>query len=259
MGELSIVKDFLASRIIASEKELDGYNPLYYQCTEDLIDGYLDVDFYEKEVLSILASGDQVLTAKYLEAATVDSFDKNPLAIYYYYLRRWSILFQNQLYPDIFQKGSIKDLLSKVKPKTKREQQILAFWKNHEEKETNIEKLFYRIDIQPDGKTLFEKASDVREVTDEVPFYHMDLFQEQTQKKEYDIIAISNILDWARNNPKKLEIVCENLANLTKPNGTIICSNLVSRSEKELKREEEIFSSHFQKQKCRKNYLYYKK
>ena len=40
-----------------------------------------------KEVLSVLASSDHVLTARYLEAKKVDAFDNNRFTLYYFYLR----------------------------------------------------------------------------------------------------------------------------------------------------------------------------
>ena len=71
------LKDYLVSRIISFGKEIPGYGRVYYRTNEDLDTIYRDLDFHKKKVLSVLASGDQVFTARYLGAEQVDSFDKN--------------------------------------------------------------------------------------------------------------------------------------------------------------------------------------
>ena len=50
-------------------------------------------------MLSVLASSDQVLSCYYCKAKSIDTFDKVLLTLFYYYLRKWVILYQNQFYP----------------------------------------------------------------------------------------------------------------------------------------------------------------
>ena len=85
------LKDYLVSRVISFGKEIPGYGRVYYRTNEDLDTIYRDLDFHKKKVLSVLASSDQVFTARYLGAEQVDSFDKNRLTIYYYYLRKYDV------------------------------------------------------------------------------------------------------------------------------------------------------------------------
>ena len=73
------LKDYLVSRIISTGKEVKGYGNIYYKANEDLIDLCLDVDFADKEVLSVLASGDQVFTSRLLDTKKTDAFDYNYL------------------------------------------------------------------------------------------------------------------------------------------------------------------------------------
>ena len=86
-------KDYLVSRLISMGKTVDGYCKLYYQANENLVD-FLDVDFASKDVFSVLASSDQVLTARYLDAHKVDAFDFNRLTLNYFYLRIWSLQYK---------------------------------------------------------------------------------------------------------------------------------------------------------------------
>ena len=113
------LKDYLASRVISFNKTLDSpeYGKIFYKCNEDLVDYLGEIDFAGKEVFSVLASSDQVFTAQYKKAKKVDAFDKNRIALYYYYLRLWSIRYRDEFYPRILDNNSwLKSLLKEVKP-----------------------------------------------------------------------------------------------------------------------------------------------
>jgi hypothetical protein len=126
------LKDYLVSRILSFGKEVPGYGRVYYRTNEDLDTIYRDLDFYKKKVLSVLASSDQVFTARYLGASQVDSFDKNRLTIYYYYLRKWSIKYRNQLHPKVLKGNNwLKKLLEVVKPTCEEEEKALQRGKRH--------------------------------------------------------------------------------------------------------------------------------
>ena len=213
------LKDYLVSRVMSMGKVVDGYSRLYYKANEDLVDQCLDVDFYHKDVLSVLASSDQVFTARYLEANTVDAFDFNRLTVYYYYLRIWSLKYKNELYPLVLDENNkwLATLLRLVKPSTKMEQKALEFFKNHVKEDTNFINLFYEVDKQPIGRTLY---------------------------KVYDILLISNILEWANGDKDKLQIAKDNLSRLLKKDGVVICSKLTNQS-KEVDQEKDIFSDSF--------------
>ena len=79
MGKNIDLDDYSASRKIVQNEKLNSneYDKVYYMTNEDLVDVYSDMDFRGKDVLSVLASSDQVLTARFLDAKTVDAFDKN--------------------------------------------------------------------------------------------------------------------------------------------------------------------------------------
>ena len=126
MSKDLFLKDYLVSRMITFGKKVDGYGQIFYQTNEDLIDPYLDVDFKDKKVLSVLGSGDQIFTSRYLEAETTDAFDFNRLSIYYFYLRLWSLQYRNQLYPKILDGDNtwLLSLLQMVKPRNNHEKHL---------------------------------------------------------------------------------------------------------------------------------------
>lgn len=258
-------KDYLASRVIMDDKIIAGYDKVYYQINEDISDVLLGEDFTDKDVLSVLASADQYFMFKALDAKKVDSFDFNRLTMYYYFLRKWSIKYNNDVYPDIFYDDSyVENLLEKVEVSSDLEKKALDFFKRHVSNRSDFSKLFYDVDAQPYGNTLFQNVRQLKKIVDsDFTFYNMDLFRNNRDliTKKYDYLYISNILDWAREDSSKITIAKDNLLSLLKYNGKVICSRLVNRSKYGVLSEKEIFDENFQLHEFAdgKNYIYIKK
>ncbi len=259
-------KDYLASRVIMDDKMVDGYDKVYYQINEDVNDVLLGEDFTDKDVLSVLASADQYFMFKALDAKKVDAFDFNRLTIYYYFLRKWSIKYNNNnVYPDIFYDDSyVENLLEKVVVSSDLEKKALDFFKMHVSNGSDFSKFFYDVDVQPYGNTLFQNIRQLKKIIDsDFTFYNMDLFKDNGDliSKKYDYLYISNILDWAREDSSKITIAKDNLLSLLKDNGKVICSRLVNRSKSGILSEREIFDEDFQLHEFSdgKNYMYIKK
>ena len=255
--------DFCASRVISFDKTLpcDYYDKTYYQTNEDLLDTYLDVDFYDKDVLTVLGSSDQVLTARFLDARRVDAFDKNILTKYYFYLRLWTIKYMNKLYPNVYDNRFLKELLARVNPETKEEKEAYRFYLLHAKKNTTMSKLFYDIEAQPHGRTLYTEAGELTDCLDpNIDFYQLDLFKREEHPKKYDIIIISNILDWARHDREKLQNAAFNLNRYINKEGYILGSNLIQRSREEKEQEQSIMGEFFTlEEEKEKSYVYKKK
>ncbi len=258
-------KDYLASRVIMDDKMVDGYDKVYYQINEDVNDVLLGEDFTDKDVLSVLASADQYFMFKALDAKKVDAFDFNRLTMYYYFLRKWSIKYNNDVYPDIFYDDSyVENLLEKVVVSSDLEKKALDFFKMHVSNGSDFSKFFYDVDVQPYGNTLFQNIRQLKKIIDsDFTFYNMDLFKDNGDliSKKYDYLYISNILDWAREDSSKITIAKDNLLSLLKDNGKVICSRLVNRSKSGILSEREIFDEDFQLHEFSdgKNYMYIKK
>lgn len=258
-------KDYLASRVIMDDKMVDGYDKVYYQINEDINDVLLGEDFTDKDVLSVLASADQYFMFKALDAKKVDAFDFNRLTMYYYFLRKWSIKYNNDVYPDIFYDDSyVENLLEKVVVSSDLEKKALEFFKMHVSNGSDFSKFFYDVDAQPYGNTLFQNIRQLKKIIDsDFTFYNMDLFRDNGDliSKKYDYLYISNILDWAREDSSKITIAKDNLLSLLKDNGKVICSRLVNRSKSGILSEREIFDEDFQLHEFSdgKNYMYIKK
>lgn len=257
-----LLKDYLVSRLITFDKTVDGYGKIFYQTNEDLIDSCLEVDFQDKDVLSVLSSGDQVFTARLLDAKKTDAFDFNRLSIYYFYLRIWSIEYRDELYPRILDGDNtwLMNLLKIVTPRTKEEEQALKFFKMHVKEDTNLERLFFDVYAQPQGRTLYKTSKELEDCIDpKLEFYPVDLFKKFYLSTTYDIVLISNILDLAKNDPEKWKVAHENLSRLVNKDGVVICSNLIYRDPKNMQQERDIFKDSFEFEKTDSGYMYIKK
>ena len=252
-------KDYLVSRVLSQGKLVDGYDRVYYQTNEDLKEPLKNINFKGNDVLTVLASSDHVFTSRFLGARKTDAFDFNRLTIYYYYFRKWTIKYMQELLPDVWNTKWIKDCLSKVKPESQMEALALEYYKNHVKDHTNFVNLFYDMDAQPEGHTIYTHYSDLEPYVDEpLNFKHMNLFVPQEPDKTYDIAMVSNVFDWARGDEHKLKVARNNLYKLLNRDGIVICSNIVSR---DLKQEERIFEDGFEKLviPVSQSYIYVKK
>ena len=255
--------DYMGSRAITFGMKLKDqpYDKIYYRTNEDLVDTYLDVDFYDKDVLSVLASSDQVFTARLLDAKKVDAFDKNVLTKYYFYLRLWTIKYTDRLFPNIYDRNFIKELLIFVHPETIEERRAYDFFKEHLHDKTDFSQMFFIDEVQPIGKRLYEKPQELEDcLSPDLDFYEIDLFEKKEHPKSYDIVIISNILDWARHDKDKLENAAFNLNKYTRHGGYILGSNLIERSKEEKEEEQGIMKEYFDlEEERRKSYVYRKK
>lgn len=249
--------DFMASKSVARGNSYPNYGKIYYRTNEDLVNTVLNVDFKDKEVLSVLASGDHVLTARFLDAKRVDAFDINRLTLYYFYLRLWSMKYRGDLYPNIYHNKWMNDLLSQVKAETPREKMALLFFKKHLANKTPLAKLFYDVDYQPKSYLLYSKAEELKDVTSPViDFGTVDLFSETNIPRTYDIVLSSNIFDWARNDKKKLATARDNLLKLLNDDGVCIASKLVNYSQSN---EMDIFKESFDIEETKGGFIYRKR
>lgn len=262
---LSPKADFLVSRIIGSSplfgkvQGYPNYGKIYYKTNEDLLFPYEEIDFYEKDVLSVLSSGDHVFTARFLEAEKVDAFDINVLTLYYFYLRLWSIQYKKELFPKILNEDFkwLESLLKIVEPQTERENIVLSFYKKHMEGRTNFKNLFFDPGYQTRGRTSYNDVTELLNYTDtNLNFYNVDFFQKTSIKNDYDIILLSNVLEWSHSEERLKQAVL-NLAALTRKDGLVICSRLFPSTD--LEQEKEFFAPYFEQENLGKTYIYHRK
>ena len=241
-----IEQDVRNSISFINGKTIKGYGRIYSSSNEDILDLYSDIDFNNKNVLSVLSSGDQVFMAYLNGAKSVDLFDINKLTIYYYYLRIWMMKYFHTFYTEPYLcKLFIEKLISKVNPESDIEFNCFEYWIS----------LLKHIDDY-DLHELFFSLSTIIQLNDEeikrlsnllkkkkYNFYNIDISSEINIQNKYDIIITSNIPDWIYSSDGSLKKYKENIDKLLNPKGIVLSSNL-SMSELNLN-EKNFFDENF--------------
>ena len=211
-------------------KKFKYHNKIYPRTNENLKDLFSNFDVSDKDVLSVLASSDQVFTARYLGARSVDSFDINKLTLYYYYLRIWLMKYMNLEYPtdEFFNYGDIDiwKKLYEIEVNTEEEKAAKEFWLKYIQITNGLPNsyLFYITGIN--NRNVF--SNDLDKVTDnELVFYNESIFDELDIDKQYDIIILSNILEYTTSKEDYWN-VSENLKRLLKKDGLAVCSYMMN-------------------------------
>lgn len=204
----------------------EDFDVIYYNSNESLKELFQCFSVKDKDVLTVLASSDQLFYTYYHGARSVDSFDVNLLTKYYYYLRKWRILYEDKFYLSrkMFHSHSyVYELLNKVEVHKKEEEDAVFFWKNYlNQVSPSLHEKLYSIDRHQNEIKDLKKLKE-QLLKREFSFYSLDLFRECSFSKKYDVIIISNILEYAQNY-EKLKRTYQNLNTLLRPGGQVIGS-----------------------------------
>lgn len=204
--------------------DLDNeYSKLYQNSNEPLEHILSNFNFRDKKILSVLASSDQLFSFYALGATDVDTFDCNPLAEYYYYLRKCCLDQRGTLEPYLY---SNLELLSMIDGE--RSSNFLQFWKELLERYPDLmnSPLFYprtTASYRP-----FDGKEEKLELPEEISFTCQNIFKPIVSYEKYDVIYLSNVLDQGKDNSLKLRVCRDNLNTLLCSSGIVICTNLGS-------------------------------
>ena len=230
--------------------EMGSFEKIFGSSNENLKELFQHFSLQGKEVLTVLASSDQFFYSVYYGAGKVDTFDYNPLTKYYYYLRRWLILYRHEYYlpKKAFQDGNyLDDLMFDIHPETEEEEQAHLFWKLYLKEATpKIHEGLYCSELSNSKNKIMDKDLLCEKLSMIHPtFYSFDLFGDISPSKKYDIVIASNILEYGRTT-LRLTRCRENLKTLLRPGGRVINSRFTSsQGSKYFDKEKEIFLSDF--------------
>lgn len=210
-------------------KIYDENNIIYVHTNENLKEIFNKFDVKNKDVLTVLSSSDQLLSCLYKGAKKVDTFDRSYVTNYYYYLRKWLIEYENELYPKYkFLHNNAYDLyhlIFDIKPKTKEERKARIFWLVYFETNNYRCSKYLFESRYCQGDTPFK--DDIETIKKIIPqrinFYCMDIFDKTDLDKTYDVIILSNMLEYETNIERR-SILRENLEKLLNDDGIVICS-----------------------------------
>ena len=206
------------------------YDRVYYSSNENLNPLLSSVNMEDKDVLTVQASSDQLFYVSNQKPFSIDTFDINYLTKYYFYLRKWFILYANEYYFDIYNSKKIYELLSKVKTNGKEEQDAYNFWLTY----VKTIPCFFTKDVFYMSVNPFKnKIADLKELKEflidyKLRFNRMDISKEIVRKK-YDTIIISNILEYYDEDIGRINDIRDNLCNMLNDNGQVVASHLMNR------------------------------
>ncbi len=222
-------------------------NPkIYTQTNENLDELFKHFDFNNKEVFSVLGSSDQMIASYYYGAKSVDTFDRDLRAAYYTFFRRWLINSTGEAYPSYFNNVNLNNCTRIAKeaiPQESFEAMAKKFWMTTFGNNFNQYAVFEYLPYCE--RNLFEKDKDlIKEVLNRrLNFQHINMFQKLDIDKKYDILVLSNMLEYLKGNEELLINVRNNIERLLKDNGKVICSYIcLDHEEDNFKKEVEILT-----------------
>lgn len=237
-----------ALNLCQGKTNYNAFEKIYVVSNERVDLVFSGIDFREKEVLSVLSSADHVFSEYFLGALRVDTFDINQLTKYYYYLRKWYLVYTGIDIPYGRTNEELLGVLELVEGKSPEEIEALSFWRYLGKRSSNVlsNGLFTGgVSTRRNVPYMFSLDKLCDDIKDkEVNFTKLDMFRSFDMEREYDIIVTSNILDYA-SSIRKLEVCCENLERHLKPEGIVVCSYSLVSDADSFKRQRKVFERKF--------------
>lgn len=234
------------------DRNIDDIAGLYRNTNEDLNTIFKDIDFKDKKVLSVLSSSDQLFSSFILGAKEVDTFDANRLTEYYFYLRKWCLEETKKYYIP----ADDKLLTNIVEKHYDENKKVAKLWIEVIKEATPslyYSSLFYRpplfISLPYLGKEIeLIKLLNEKDHT----FIHMNIFEKQVNKKKYDIIILSNIIEYLLEYDNKTQdyYFANNILELLEDDGIVLTSKVFNEDN-----EESILDKYFDKKPGKKGMI----
>ena len=216
---------------------------IWERTNEDLDSLFKNVNFEDKNVLSVLASTDQVLASYYYGAKNVDTFDRNIIALYYYYLRKWCFTNLRDKYPSFYNINRLLSMINAIYPTNNLEAEAKRFWTFVLNNDFEHSELFENSYCSLNGKYITEENLE-NTFNKRLSFQHADMCTKLNFRKKYDIIILSNMIEYLNGDKKALITVRNNLKRLASDDCIIICSLMLHKYSSDLvSLEKDIFRS----------------
>ena len=218
---------------LSRNQKLDPSMRIFEQTNEHLTHLFNTYDVRNKDVLTVLASSDQLFSCYYKKAKSIDTFDKSYLTLYYYYLRKWLILYRNQFYPSyrFFYDGDIDlyYLICMIHPMNIDEKNAQVFWKTYlENHRKRADKYLFHLSNYTQPKPFEHDIEGIKPIFNHrLHFYCVDLFKKIPIKKKYDVLILSNMLEYSTRKEELIQ-ARNNIEALLKDDGIAVCTYMIN-------------------------------
>ena len=222
--------DILETKNVINGNRSKNYGKVYLHSNEFLKGIIPKLKLKGKSVLTVLGSGDQTFHFCNGGAKKVDAIDINKLAIHYFYLRKWTIMYLNQYYPDEdMSLEFIRKVLYNVVVHSEEEERSLYYWYHfvNEMECVNVDNLYnsgdnFAINRLYNFSTLRDRLFNI-----DIKLFNQNLFEDLFIDGKYDVIFTSNIADYAVPTRENFVKYRDNLDSLLNENGIIISANVL--------------------------------
>mgnify|MGYP007047904665 CR=1 FL=1 len=117
------------SALLNGEDVSSNYDFIYTHSNECLSNLFDNFDVRDKRVLTVLSSSDQLFNCLIRDCFSVDTYDINKLTKYFYYLRKWNIIYNGKFYlPSSITGTFIYNILNKVSISSPSEEEAYKYW-----------------------------------------------------------------------------------------------------------------------------------
>ena len=211
---------------------------IYEQTNENLDCFFNFFNVRGKDVLTVLASSDQLFSCYYNGAKSIDTFDKSMVTLYYYYLRKWLITYKNKLYPSyhFFYDGDkdLYNLVCSIEPSNIDEAEAKFFCFFYMElHDYKTDKYLFHFASYSQPKPYEYSLSSIKGIFKErLPFSCRNIFHQFDMGKKYQVLLLSNMLEYAETD-WQLENARKNIESLLVDDGMAICTSMIYSSDSE--------------------------
>ena len=215
---------------LLNNKSLSNFGKIYYASNEELKSIFSNFDFKGKDVLTVVGSGDQTFYFYNSLAKQVDMFDKNKLAFYYFFLRKWIIDFYGTFYIEFENMNNryFFDLFASVKPSCDLEKSALEYWKKFIEIYSYVcfyDLVYFCAKETMDTNIITDLSIISKIINESNPnLYNINIVDKNDIKNKYDVIYTSNISEYI-DDDKDIISYRDNLYDLLNESGVVICTN----------------------------------
>lgn len=217
--------------LLEGEKVLSNYDFIYTHSNECLSELFEYFDVKDKRVLTVLSSSDQLFNCLIRDCFSVDTYDINKLTKYFYYLRKWNIMYNGEFYlPSSITGTFIYNLLNKVSVSTDSEEEAYKYWSKFIRKFPGfLYKYFFYTGVR-DNYSFDFSLDDLKDKLSSYDLFFkcLDMGSSVDISSKYDVVITSNLSEYFVNDLEKISNYKNNLDNILDSNGYIISSHMLN-------------------------------
>ncbi len=219
------------SALLNGEEVSNNYDFIYTHSNECLSNLFDNFDVRDKRVLTVLSSSDQLFNCLIRDCFSVDTYDINKLTKYFYYLRKWNIIYNGKFYLPCSITGTfIYNILNKVSVSSPSEEEAYKYWSMFIRKFPGfLYKYLFYTGVR-DNYSFDFSLDDLKDKLSsyDLSFKCLDMGSSVDISSKYDVVITSNISEYFVDDLEKISNYKNNLDKIIDSNGCVISSHMIN-------------------------------